>query len=77
MNDPRQAVIFLRSIPRPLSESGKIRLRRLVPGAVAKPDGEVAIPVSGTGAAVCATLVDLLGELVPADEAAPLASAAP
>src|SRR5205807_986610 len=60
-----------------LRESGKIRLRRLVPGAVAKPDGEVAIPVSGTGAAVSATLVDLLGELVPADEAAPLASAAP
>jgi len=60
-----------------LRESGKIRLRRLVPGAVAKPDGEVAIPVSGTGAAVCATLVDLLGELVPADEVAPVASAAP
>ena len=38
---------------------------------------EVAIPVSETGAAVCTTLVDLLGELVPADEAAPLASAAP
>ena len=60
-----------------LRESGKIRLRRLVPGAVAKADGEVAIPVSGAGAAVCATLVELLGELVPADEASPLASAAP
>ena len=28
---------------------GEIRLRRLVPGAVAKADGEVAIPVSGSG----------------------------
>jgi transcription-repair coupling factor (superfamily II helicase) len=60
-----------------LRESEKIRLRRLVPGAVAKPDGEVAIPVSGSGAALSAALVDLLGELVPADEAAPIASAAP
>jgi len=34
--------------------------------------------VSGAGAAVCATLVELLDELVPAaDEASPLASAAP
>jgi transcription-repair coupling factor (superfamily II helicase) len=54
-----------------LRESEKIRLRRLVPGAVAKPDGEVAIPVSGSGAALSAALVDLLGELVPVDEAAP------
>jgi transcription-repair coupling factor (superfamily II helicase) len=60
-----------------LRESEKIRLRRLVPGAVAKADGEVAIPVSGSGAELCARLVDLLGELVPADEAAPVASAAP
>jgi transcription-repair coupling factor (superfamily II helicase) len=60
-----------------LRESQKIRLRRLVPGAVAKADGEVAIPVSGSGAALCAALVDLLGELVPADEAAPVTSAAP
>jgi hypothetical protein len=37
----------------------------------------VAIPVSGSGAALSAALVDLLGELVPADEAAPVTSAAP
>jgi transcription-repair coupling factor (superfamily II helicase) len=60
-----------------LRESQKIRLRRLVPGAVAKVDGETAIPVSGDGAAVCATLVELLEELIPAEAAAPLASAAP
>ena len=60
-----------------LRESQKIRLRRLVSGAVAKDDGEVAIPVAGAGAAVCTALVELLGELLPAEEAAPLASAAP
>jgi transcription-repair coupling factor (superfamily II helicase) len=60
-----------------LRESQKIRLRRLVPGAVAKADGEVAVPVSGDGAAVSASLVDLLAELIPADEATPVASAAP
>jgi transcription-repair coupling factor (superfamily II helicase) len=60
-----------------LRESQKIRLRRLVPGAVAKVDGETAIPVSGDSAAVCATLVELLEELIPAEAAAPLASAAP
>jgi transcription-repair coupling factor (superfamily II helicase) len=54
-----------------LRESQKIRLRRLVPGAVAKTDGEVAIPVTGSGAAVCSALVEVLGELVPVDEAAP------
>jgi hypothetical protein len=60
-----------------LRESQKIRLRRLVPGAVAKADGEVAVPVRGDGAAVCAALVELLEELIPAEETAPLASAAP
>jgi hypothetical protein len=60
-----------------LRESQKIRLRRLMPGAVAKADGEVAIPVSGSGAAVCSALVEVLEELIPADEAAPVASAAP
>ena len=82
-----------------MRESQKIRLRRLVPGAVAKADGEVAIPISGSGAAVptaalptvgtgagacdgdrrtvCTTLVELLEELIPAEEGAPLASAAP
>jgi transcription-repair coupling factor (superfamily II helicase) len=58
-------------------ESQKIRLRRLVSGAVAKADGEVAIPVAGSGAAVCTALVELLDELIPAEEAAPVASAAP
>jgi transcription-repair coupling factor (superfamily II helicase) len=60
-----------------LRESQKIRLRRLVSGAVAKADGEVAIPVPGSGAAVCTALVELLEELIPAEETAPLASAAP
>ncbi|HMG28343.1 MAG TPA: transcription-repair coupling factor, partial [Acidimicrobiia bacterium] len=60
-----------------MRESQKIRLRRLVPGAVAKADGEVAIPVSGSGAAVCSALVEMLEELIPAHEAAPVASAAP
>ncbi len=60
-----------------LRESQKIRLRRLVPGAVAKADGEIAVPVQGDGSAVSATLVELLEELIPAEETAPLASAAP
>jgi transcription-repair coupling factor (superfamily II helicase) len=60
-----------------LRESQKIRLRRLVSGAVAKSDGDVAIPVAGAGAAVCTALVELLEELIPAEKAAPLASAAP
>jgi transcription-repair coupling factor (superfamily II helicase) len=60
-----------------LRESQKIRLRRLVPGAVAKSDGEVALPVRGEGSAVCGALVELLAELLPAEETAPLASAAP
>jgi transcription-repair coupling factor (superfamily II helicase) len=60
-----------------LRESQKIRLRRLVPGAVAKADGELAVPVKGDGSAVSATLVELLRELIPAEETAPLASAAP
>jgi hypothetical protein len=60
-----------------LRESEKIRLRRLVPGAVAKAEGDVAVPVAGAGAAVCSALVELLRELLPAEEAAPLASAAP
>ncbi len=60
-----------------LRESQKIRLRRIVPGAVAKADGEIAVPVKGDGSTVSATLVDLLEELIPAEETAPLASAAP
>jgi hypothetical protein len=48
-----------------------------VSGAVAKADGEVAIPVPGSGAAVCTALVELLEELIPVEETAPLASAAP
>jgi transcription-repair coupling factor (superfamily II helicase) len=60
-----------------LRDSQKIRLRRLVPGAVAKADGEVAVPVSGDGATVSATVVEMLADLIPADEATPVASAAP
>jgi transcription-repair coupling factor (superfamily II helicase) len=48
-----------------LKESQKVRLRRLAPRAVAKPDGEVAIPVSGPPAGVPDALVELLRELVP------------
>src|SRR5262249_5387095 len=57
--------------------SQQTRPRRPVPGAVAKADGGVAIPVSGSGAAVCSALVEMLEELIPAHEAAPVASAAP
>jgi transcription-repair coupling factor (superfamily II helicase) len=48
-----------------LKESQKVRLRRLAPRAVAKPDGEVAIPVAGPAAEVPDALVELLRELVP------------
>ncbi len=61
-----------------LPESKRIRLRRLVPGAVAKDGAEVVIPVQGehNGAAVPAVLVDVLRELIPEDEDAPVGSAA-
>jgi transcription-repair coupling factor (superfamily II helicase) len=48
-----------------LKESQKVRLRRLAPRAVAKPDGEVAIPVASLAAEVPDALVELLRELVP------------
>jgi hypothetical protein len=48
-----------------LKESQKVRLRRLAPRAVAKPDGEVAIPVPGPAAGTPDVLVELLRELVP------------
>jgi transcription-repair coupling factor (superfamily II helicase) len=48
-----------------LKESQKVRLRRLAPRAVAKPDGEVAIPVPGPAAGTPDALVELLRELVP------------
>jgi len=60
-----------------LPESKKLRLRRLVPGAVAKEADEVVVPVAANGAAVPALLVELLGELMPAADAAPVGSAAP
>jgi transcription-repair coupling factor (superfamily II helicase) len=65
--------------PLELRESQKVRLRRLVPKAVAKDDGEVAIPLTAAPADVASTLVNLLGELVPPEpSAAPaLASATP
>ncbi|MFI5046455.1 MAG: transcription-repair coupling factor [Acidimicrobiia bacterium] len=60
-----------------LRESQKVRLRRLVPKAVAKNDGEVVVPLAAAPREVASTLVDLLDELIPpeADEASALASA--
>ncbi|HUF83676.1 MAG TPA: TRCF domain-containing protein, partial [Acidimicrobiia bacterium] len=71
-----------------LPESKKLRLRRLVPKAVAK-DGEVVVPLTGHlanhltndlandgGTSVPAALVDLFRELIPVDEGAPVGSAA-
>jgi len=49
-----------------LKESEKVRLRRLVPKAVAKEDGEVAVPIGAKAPEVPAALVDLLQELRPA-----------
>ena len=60
-----------------LRESQKIRLRRLVPGAVAKDDGEVAVPVAGSGVEVARNLVSLLDELIPAEDVPPVRSPAP
>ncbi|MGH9012456.1 MAG: TRCF domain-containing protein, partial [Acidimicrobiia bacterium] len=56
-----------------LPESKKVRLRRLVQGALAKEDDEVVVPVAGNGASVTAALVDLLEELVPAEAEASIA----
>ena len=47
-----------------LKESQKVRLRRLVPKAVAK-DDELVVPVSAPSAEVATALVDLLQELLP------------
>jgi transcription-repair coupling factor (superfamily II helicase) len=58
-----------------LRESQKVRLRRLVPRAVAKDDGEVVVPLAVSARDVATALVDLLAELIPAE--AVLASAAP
>jgi transcription-repair coupling factor (superfamily II helicase) len=60
-----------------LRESQKIRLRRLVEGAVAKDDGELAVPVAGDGIAVVRALVALLEALIPAEAPSPVRSAAP
>ncbi|MGI8797057.1 MAG: transcription-repair coupling factor [Acidimicrobiia bacterium] len=65
-----------------LPESKKLRLRRLVPKAVAKAGEEVVVPLTGHlanhgGASVPAALVDLFRELIPVDENAPVGSAAP
>ncbi|MGZ6927447.1 MAG: TRCF domain-containing protein [Acidimicrobiia bacterium] len=47
-----------------LPESRKVRLKRLVPKAVAKDDGELAIPLGAPPAEVVDALVDLLRQLV-------------
>jgi transcription-repair coupling factor (superfamily II helicase) len=49
-----------------LKESEKVRLKRLAPRAVAKDDGEVAIPLAARAGAVPEALVELLQELRPA-----------
>jgi len=72
--------------PVTLRESQKVRLRRIAPKAVAKPDGELAVPISQSHVieeSSAAFLVGLLRELVPPAAVsppapgAPLASAAP
>jgi len=59
--------------------SQKVRLRRLSPKAIAKDDGEVAIPVTVPAHDVAPALVALLEQLIPAEPAQTeaLASAAP
>jgi transcription-repair coupling factor (superfamily II helicase) len=62
-----------------LRESQKVRLRRLAPKAIAKDDGEVAIPVAVPAHDVAPALVALLDQLIPPEPARTeaLASAAP
>ncbi len=48
-----------------LRESQKVRLRRLAPRAVAKDDGDVAIPLAVRPDEVSGTLLELLRELIP------------
>jgi transcription-repair coupling factor (superfamily II helicase) len=57
-----------------LPESKKLRLRRLVPRAVAKEGDEVVVPLAANGASVPGALVELFRELVPVDEGAPVGS---
>jgi transcription-repair coupling factor (superfamily II helicase) len=57
-----------------LPESKKLRLRRLVPRAVAKEGDEVIVPLAANGASVPGALVELFRELVPVDEGAPVGS---
>ncbi len=47
-----------------LPESRKVRLKRLFPSAVAKDDGEVAVPVAAPPAEVADALIDLLRALL-------------
>ena len=82
-----RSIIVQRNIARitglELRESQKVRLRRLAPKAVAKDDGEIAIPLSVKPADVAPMLVALLDDLVPPapptlpSEAPALASATP
>jgi transcription-repair coupling factor (superfamily II helicase) len=62
--------------PVELRESQKVRLRRLAPKAVAKSDGELAVPVPPRDSAA-SFLVTFLRELFPQTAQAPVASAAP
>jgi transcription-repair coupling factor (superfamily II helicase) len=66
-----------RLTPMPLRESQRVRLRRLVPGALVKEGDEVVLPVDGGSASVPRRLTDLLSELLPVEEGAPVASAGP
>ena len=62
--------------PVELRESQKVRLKRLAPKAVAKADGELAVPVPPKETPA-GFLVGLLRDLLPEPAAAPVASAAP
>ncbi len=59
-----------------LPESKKLRLRRLIPKAVAKEGDEIAVPMTANGATVSGALVELIRALIPTDENAPVGSAA-
>ena len=62
--------------PVALRESQKVRLRRLAPKAVAKADGELAVPVPPRDSPA-GFLVGFLRDLFPEPASAPVASAAP
>ncbi|MFN8034386.1 MAG: transcription-repair coupling factor [Acidimicrobiia bacterium] len=60
-----------------LKESQKVRLRRLAPKAVAKDDGELAVPLGVPDGRAAPAVTELLRSLMPASEPVPVASATP